>query len=362
MTFVPELGSLLTTIFLPLTQGLTGAESELILSTYKFSDSQHLYVQTVSLGLFALFISVLLSARFREKLLPWLRTSVAYILTFFLLKYGIEKWTYLQFPVPPPNILHAEVGSLDKDILFWSLMGTSKVYAGFMGAIEIIAALLLLSGKTRLIGGYISFGVFLNILALNTGFDITVKLLSFTLLMCAFYIISDSMKPLVQFLTSSTLHPISTKKLQLTPPFKRLLKAVVLLVIILESILPVLNRPRNTFASNNISSQSFVIKDSHVLPNCFQGFAFERIHINSSGFLVAETNDGNFHSFTIHLIDGSNSFKLIDEQVAINVKKHGNDWLFSKGDTLVWRCERIKNEALPLLQDSFHLTVEGMVH
>src|SRR5690606_32504672 len=74
----------------------------------------------------------------QEKLDQLLYTFIAYILSYFLLKYGIDKLLLHQFYTPEPNILFTPVGALSKDILFWSTMGTSKLYNIFMGMIEII--------------------------------------------------------------------------------------------------------------------------------------------------------------------------------------------------------------------------------
>ena len=112
----------------------------------------------------------------------WTHVLVSNMLAFFLLRYGFDKLFKHQFYLPEPNTLYTPVGLLSKDILFWTSMGTSHSYNVFMGLIEIIPAFLLFFKRTRMLGGLISFAVLLNVLMINIGFDITVKILSSFLL------------------------------------------------------------------------------------------------------------------------------------------------------------------------------------
>lgn len=361
MDIVPEIGTHITKIFLPFTKSLSATSAETLSSTHSFSDSIHLYLQSALLGILAIII-VLILARLKKAhlALPWIRTTITFILAFFLLKYGIEKWTRLQFPVPPPNILHAEAGSLDKDILFWSLMGSSKAYAGFMGLIEILAGALLFFRKTRFIGGYLALGVFANVFAINIGFDITVKLLSLGLLLGSVFIIAPSLKPVYELLASRPITPLESETIEIKPIIKRALKGFAVTLILLECIWPVINRSHYEFNPNAINHQSFAVVQTEKCPDGVPHQNYKRLHFHPHGYLILESFDGQFLSFPIHVPQGSNQFKISNGS-HVRAIQQDSEWLFVDGSQLLWRCKRIKNEELPLLQDKFHWTVESMI-
>jgi len=362
MDFVPEIGTHLTQLTLPITRSLSSENQAILAETYSFSDSIHLYLQTALLGILSLgIVWVFVRAKKANSYLYWIRATIAFLLAFFLIKYGIEKWTQLQFPQPPPNILHAELGSLDKDIVFWSLMGTSKVYGGFMGFVEILTGVLLLIPKTRFIGGYFAIGIFLNILALNIGFDISVKLLSLALLGAGIYIAAPSILPLIRLLALKQTAPIPQNEIAINPILKRALKGFAVTLLLLECGLPLFNQENFDFNPETIDQQTFEIVQSGKNPDGIPKEKYHRIHLHSSGFLITETTDGKFESHEIRLPKGANSFTLTKSSATIHASKQGNDWIFSSGKQLIWRCRRVANEDLPLLQDDFHLTVEGMI-
>ncbi|GAB5418305.1 MAG: hypothetical protein Crog2KO_24050 [Crocinitomicaceae bacterium] len=330
--------------------------------TYSFSDSLHLYVQTAFLGGFAAIISFVLLRKDKVKqIVPWLRTILAFILAFLLIKYGLEKWTQLQFPAPPPNILHSEVGTLDKDILFWSLMGTSKAYAGFMGFVEIFAGLLLFFRKTRLIGGFFALGIFANVFALNVGFDITVKLLSLALLLTSLYIITPSLRSLYQLLSSKEVDPIQSRHIEIKPIMHRLLKGVAVTLILLECILPLFDKNFSIPSDKSLNHQTYAVVATQHYPDGIAPLNYKHLHFHPHGFLITETFDGQFQSYPIQHPEGANQFKLNKSSHAIVVVRNGDEWIFIQKNQLLWRCKRVRNEALPLLQDDFHWTVEGML-
>ncbi len=129
----------------------------------------------------------------------WFYIFLSYFLALTLLKYGADKIFKHQFYLPEPNTLYTPVGQLTPDMLFWSTMGSSYSYTVFSGIIEIIPALLLLFRKTRLIGILISFAVLVNVVMLNFGFDITVKIYSSFLLLISIFLLTPYMNSLYAF-------------------------------------------------------------------------------------------------------------------------------------------------------------------
>ena len=114
-----------------------------------------------------------------------LHTGAAVLLALHLLLYGFDKVFKSQFYLPEPNTLYTPLGQLSPDLAYWSVMGTSHAYSLFAGLLEVGPGLLLLWGRTRLLGGLLALAVLANVVALNIGFDISVKLWSGFLLLLA---------------------------------------------------------------------------------------------------------------------------------------------------------------------------------
>lgn len=125
---------------------------------------------------------------------------LTYYLACIMLKYGLDKIFKVQFYLPEPNILYTPVGMLDKDILFWSTMGTSYSYNIFMGLMEVVPALMLFFNKTRILGLFILSGVLINVAFINFSFDISVKLYSLFLLLICFLLLVPNLKKIILFL------------------------------------------------------------------------------------------------------------------------------------------------------------------
>ncbi len=153
------------------------------------SDSLSMYLLVVLLFLIAAMIALVLHPK-RNNISTGnfcYNTCCAY-LCFVLMKYGLDKIFKTQFYLPEPNILFTAAGNLDKDILFWSTMGSSRLFNLLTGAVEILAAILLFFKKTRHAGILVSIIALLHVLLINISFDISVKLFSFILLFMALYL------------------------------------------------------------------------------------------------------------------------------------------------------------------------------
>lgn len=170
-------------------------------STAVHSDSASMYV----LVLLLFFLSLLLSLAFsliknREKylalLLPTIYLICTYYLVLLLIKYGLDKVFKTQFYLPEPNTLYTPLGQVDKDLLYWTSMGTSRLYNMFTGMVELMAALLLLFNRTRMAGSFLAAAALLQIVMINFGFDISVKIYSLFLFFMACYVLVPYMRRL----------------------------------------------------------------------------------------------------------------------------------------------------------------------
>ena len=162
---------------------------------YFVSDGLHLHVLLV---LLSIPVTIIYAIASRKSALPFATALASKIILYFLIlilmKYGFMKLFNQQFYLPEPNILGTEFGQLDQDILYWSTMGTSRLYSIFLGAIEVLAALALIYKPTRIWGLIMALGIALNIFFVNLGFNIGVKLFSSFLLLITLILSVDYIK------------------------------------------------------------------------------------------------------------------------------------------------------------------------
>lgn len=364
MDYIPETGTFLTQLFLPLTKAIASVSEEILTNTSSFSDSIHLYVQSGVLILLAIPVGTILSKRkYDQEILSVINAIIALVLGFFLIKYGIEKLTRLQFPTPPPNILYTPAGQLDKDILFWSLMGTSKAYAWFMGSVEIIAGILVLIRKTRAIGALIGVGIFANILAINIGFDITVKVLAFSLLFASIYLVLPYLKNLILVLTNRETHKINEPKAEKIPGiWKRALKGIAIALVAFECILPILNRLENPPYNHELIG-TFEATSKQAIMQDPEKPSIRRLHFHPHGYLIIESESGQFDSEKISISKMHSWYTFQLKGKSVSLLQEGEFWYLEWRDDPKSRLilKKSNNNSLPLLQDKFHWTVEGMI-
>lgn len=118
----------------------------------------------------------------------WFFLFLSYYLVMYMMTYGVLKVFYLQFRFPNMEKLFQTYGHSSPMRLMWTFMGASKTYTVFAGVSEVVAAVLLIFRKTRLLGGVVTFGVMLNVFLMNMSYDIPVKLFSLQLMMMGLFI------------------------------------------------------------------------------------------------------------------------------------------------------------------------------
>lgn len=361
-TTIPLPGVYLTWIFFPITKTIAGSGLE---TTALFSDSVHLYWQCMFLCIlaFCLTLGASRSPKF-EKTLQKSTAVLPYVLAFFLLKYGLEKWTHLQFTTPPPNLLYAPLGQMDKDILFWSTMGTSSLYAGFMGAIEVLAGIALLIPKYRFLGALISTGVFANVVAINFGFDISVKLLAISLAGISIYIIAPRFVDFWKFTQGKAIDSTPAPTASSSSNGMRWSKTLVVFLIFFECLYPVAQNLSRESRTADTLTGSYEIWGVTGQTDSWSTVELRRIHFHPAGHFITESATGTFTSYPMIHTVGNNQFKVPKLGLSFSIQKHGQAYSFvSKTDTnFAIRTKKLANESLPLLQDKFHWTVEGMIH
>ncbi|PHR37192.1 MAG: hypothetical protein COA38_00445 [Fluviicola sp.] len=367
-SFFPHFGYELTNSLSSISEWVAKDALEInIYSSPTTSDSAAQFVQAFLLLIIAFLLVVIArkQRRFSEiEIGRFLHTSAAYILSFFLLKYGVDKLFQFQFYAPEPNTLFTPLGMLSKDILFWSSMGTSSSYNTFMGLSEIIPAFLLLHHRTRLLGGLIALGVLVNVLMINFSFDITVKLLSMYLVTVSIYVISPFLKNLYSFFIShseSSAKP--EKRIQLKPKVRTVVKSIVVILLFTEILFSYVQvrsfNGREMEKIAHFGSYEVTQADADVLG--YQNV--HRIHIHSKGYLILEDKEGSFVDFPIRIAPDQ-SIIVRKENARFFVSKNGSKAVFKiqkDGKSVDILTRKIDLDALPARDDSFHWTVDGLI-
>lgn len=343
------------------------------------SDSKRAYLLIAVLLICSVTISMFLhqfqfSEKKRIKLLFYIRIIATYYLACILLKYGFDKLFKCQFYLPEPNILNTKLGNLDKDILFWSSMGSSYSYSVFMGVMEIIPGLLLFFRKSRNIGLLLAIGVFVNVVAVNFSFDISVKLYSIFLLTLTIFLFSPVITPLWKLLANNHTNTINDEKI--IPSFypkkskTGIVKACFIAVILLESLYPYLK-------SGNFNDDKFprpVLHGAYELQYSLIGndtvsnqeSTFKQIFIHRDGYLIFEDQNNVMFDFKLSINEAKKQFILTD----YNSQKQAFEYtyssltnqlklkLHSSTKSEVYILKKIEWRKMPLLQKQFHWTVD----
>lgn len=333
--------------------------------TFKImSDSMGLYVLTLFLLLISLITASIWQLSIRkpqnyDKQLYWFFVFVRYYLAIVLLNYGFAKLFKWQFFLPKPNTLFTPLGQLSKDILYWSAIGSSRSYNIFLGWLELATACLLLFRKTYLLGAIAIFGVMLNVLAVNLGFNISVKLFSAFLLFSGWILLVPNLRSLwLFFVLGKTAKQAGLEINYQNPTAKSahlFLKGLAIAFIFGFSLSKFIRA--NNF--NDDSAQrpklhgaySFSsIKDGKIQPT-----DLKRVFIHRNGFLITQTWADEFKDYK--LFYGIQSFGVsgifADSTTNFHYKEADLGKIQLQFDTTIWNLERIELDSLPLLKHDF---------
>lgn len=255
----PNIGKLLSPFTIPFLEAIWGEKN---LSLDSDAKGMLLWIPT---WLFVSFLITLIvhfwekGKTFLIRNKPYFSTFIAYYLALQLFRYGWDKVFKHQFYQPEPNILFTPLGDLDKDILYWTVMGRSYSFSVFGGLMEVIPAILLLFRPTRLLGAIIAFGVMLQVVMINMGFDITVKCLSSFLLLLSSFLIYPHIPQLIAFFLKGKPAQLSFSD---SLPFSKyptkwyfLLKYSLIALILLETLYPFLLS--NNWNDDNVPRQPY---------------------------------------------------------------------------------------------------------
>lgn len=152
-----------------------------------------------------------------------LRVYLRYFLGVVMIGYGVAKLFPGQFPSPPASVLLGRVGDQSPMRLLWTMMGFSRAYSIFGGALECLGGALLFFRRTTLLGALVLLGVLSNVLLLNFCYDVPVKLFSTLLLLLAAYLaLPDARRIADLFLRNRLVEPADAGAPRLSPRGRRI--------------------------------------------------------------------------------------------------------------------------------------------
>lgn len=293
---------------------------------------------SVILGLLFGFIIRRVCIRMKLNPADLLKTILSAILFLFLFKYGWDKIVKTQFYLPEPNILYTPFGKLSKDIAYWSLTGSSYAYTVTLGFIEVATALLLLFKRTQFLASLLSVAVFTQIVLVNFSFDISVKVLSCSLLffsMVYTFCFPENWKGIFGFKNNPSFTKNSRNH--------QIIKGAFVLLIFLECTLP-------SFRLGNFNDDQFPRLKHHGAYEVLHSAEIKRVFIHRDGYVILQNKKDEFRDFKLN-ISNSNSYSAIEFPLTCNWSETKSE-LILQSDT--FQIRKIPYRNLPLLQESFH--------
>ena len=182
-------------------------------------DTTYVYVQTLCYLVIAAAATVIWSLLDRRRrnyewLHKWFMVYLRLDLAATMIPYGVVKVFPWQFPPPSLSKLLETYGESSPMGLMWTFMGASRIYSFFGGVMELLAGLLLVVPRLATLGALVCIGVMSNVLMLNLGYDVPVKLGSIHLVLKAGLVIIPDLKRLADFFVlNRRVEPVSARPL-----------------------------------------------------------------------------------------------------------------------------------------------------
>jgi uncharacterized membrane protein YphA (DoxX/SURF4 family) len=167
-------------------------------------DTTYAYVQVLCYLVIAALATMIWSLLDRRRcsyewLHKWFTVYLRLYLATVMIPYGVAKLVPAQFPPPSLSKLLETYGESSPMGLMWTFMGASRLYSFFGGATEVLAGLLLVVPWLATLGALVCIGIISNVLMLNLGYDIPVKLVSIHLILIAGWVVVPDLKRLADF-------------------------------------------------------------------------------------------------------------------------------------------------------------------
>lgn len=276
------------------------------------SDSSELLCFFISIALISIPYSLLLKNR---NTVQFHLVVARFFAIFILLRYGLDKITKTQFYLPEPNTLYTPIGLLDKDISFWTLIGSNYPLNIILGSIEVSIALLLFFSKTRILGWLLSLINFSIILCINICFAISVKYLTTFLVVISLVQLYPALKTLISFFIHKQIVALPKENTLALPIItKWFLKFFSVITLLFEIYYPF----KNSSAWNDDKVARPYLHGAYAISN---DSIWKRLFIHRKGYLILQNSNNEMFDYPI-TIDSATFQLLIDNQNGKTTKGH----------------------------------------
>ncbi|MGV0812352.1 DoxX family protein [Mycolicibacterium boenickei] len=135
-----------------------------------------------------------------SRLWAWFLTFVRLCVAGQMLFYGFAKLVPTQMPAPPLAALLRPYGEFSPASVLWLQVGSSYPYEMALGAVEVLAGLLLFLPRTGTLGALLGVASMVQVFLLNMTFDVPVKILSGHLLLMGLVLLAPQYRRLADVL------------------------------------------------------------------------------------------------------------------------------------------------------------------
>lgn len=325
------------------------------------SDTKSLFYLILILILLAILVALILNKiNFWKEHEIKIRSLIQLVMVYYLASrffvYGFDKLVKSQFFMPEPNTLYTPVGYLTKDILYWTSMGTSYWYNLLTGLFEIIPAVLLLFRKTRFTGLVLLFFILLNVLIINFGFDISVKLYSLFLLSLVIILLAPNIIALANFLkgeASQLVAPQRTFYFFYKPFVKGALKSFLIGLILLDMTYYSIQSGsfNDDLAERPPMHGAYHVNESNELN-------VKRFFIHRRGFFILQLEDESLLDYALQVTPANLKLTSYDGEVNKVPYQLYKDRLEIEIEGMVLVGFNLDWRRLPVLEDEFHFLQE----
>ncbi len=341
------------------------------------SDSTAFYINALWIFCLAIIVAIVWQWVDKKntflKYYNWFLVFVRYYLAIQLLAYGLNKVFKWQFYLPEPNTLFTTIGNTYKDLLYWSSMGTSRMYSIFTGLIEVIAALLLLFKRTTLLGACLAFGIMLNVVFINLSFDISVKLYSIFLTLLTCIILQAYAKKMYAFFLVDNNFSSFFSQQQNNHKYLLFVKWIVILLIVIDGFAVYVQHNNfnddteaRPFLHGAYEANIFVVNSDTLLPLITDTVRWRRMFIHRRGYLIVQYMNDNMKDFELTIDTAQHRFSLLNTEDStshfFNYIHTNNTTLQLNGklytDSVKIYFNKIDLKKLPLLQNEFSWTID----
>ncbi|RYY86191.1 MAG: hypothetical protein EOO15_15130 [Chitinophagaceae bacterium] len=272
------------------------------------SDSSAQAALYAALALLALVLAALLSRKpaAMARLAAIMRGFLFLYLAAVLARYGADKLLKIQFYLPEPTTLYTPFGQLEKNTLYWSVLGASRPYSIFLGATELLAAVCLIFPRFRRAGLLLALTVFIQVLAVDLCFGIDVRMFSGFLLLLTMVLLSpDAGNWWAFFCGRSGYGPLRSRETHIMR-----LYGIACGLILLEALWPVLRGGdwNDDGAARPPLHGAYAVLDQDAgttLPRA------QRVFVHRAGYLVLQDSSAALYPYQLITDTATGQFSLL---------------------------------------------------